>query len=437
MKIKKKQIIGIGMLVIILMLIIMLNLLNFNFEKYSYFFFIIILLISIIVINKVDEPMFLYSVYTLTIPIELLYSKYFNKLSNWRYSKVYEVDLFEEIIIYILVSIIMLSIGYNLLPINYKIRKIKFRKKYLSYISNIYIFIGIINFIYIFIFYSNGLEIFYKFNYFMRKIGEEGGSTLGYTFFFPVGVYLKSYIKARENKSNTFYIILGIIFSITTGRITRTLIFIISNIFIYNIYNKKLTKKIFFKKILILIVVGAIFYYVRILTSYIHYGKSAPIYEELILLGKRIIENGNFPNLPILPEIFKYFDKNEFLNGRTILAIFSPKESAAFFIRDNIYKLSSTEGSLPPTIYGEFYMNFGYIKSIILFFLLGILYRSLYLIYIKTNNIFIKLIYIDILTSYIMLSSKGTFSNISFLRIGLLIFTLMIVKVMTLMELKK
>lgn len=395
--------------------------------------FFIILMMNINLTKNIEEPLFLFSIYTLSIPLVILYSKFFNHISNWRYSIEYNNFYFYKSLIFILLSLSILSIGYYITPIYsvFKIPAMK-EKKIIYYVSNFFVLIGIFNFIFIFITQSEGFEIFYKFNYFIIKLKDNNSSTLGYTFLYPVGVYLKSYLNASKNKKNYILIILGIIFIITTGRITRTLMFIITNIFIYNTYKKNISKKYFLKYLVILCVMGVLFYYIRILTSYIHYEKIPPITEELSMLLKRIVENGNLPNLPVLQKILRYFETNSFLTGETFLAIFYPDKSAAFYVRDNIYNLASNKGSLPPTMYGEFYMNFGYIKSLILMFILGGFYKILYYIYNSSTNIFIKLIYLNILVSYIMVSSKGTISNISFLNIGLLLVTGISIKIINL-----
>lgn len=432
---KNKKIINIILLLMLISTTILLLFKENNnvFENIILILFIIILITNIKLIKNIEEPLFLFSVYTLSIPLIIIYSNFFNHISNWRYSIEYDSIYFHKSLIFILLSLILLSIGYYVTPIysTFKIPTMK-EKKAIYYISNFFIMMGILNFIFNFITQSEGFEIFYKFNYFAAKLKENNSSSLGYSSLYPIGVYLKSYLNAYENKKNYFFIILGTIFLITTGRITRTLMFIITNIFIYNTYERNISKKYFFKSLTILCVVGILFYYVRILTSYIHYEKVPPIIDELSMLLKKVVENGNLPNLPVLQQIFKYFKTNNFLDGETFLAIFYPGKSAAFYVRDNIYNLASNKGSLPPTMYGEFYMNFGYIKSLILMFILGGFYKILYYIYNNSKNIFIKLIYLNILVSYILVSSKGTISNISFFNIGLLLFTGISVKIINL-----
>ncbi len=279
-----------------------------------------------------------------------------------------------------------------------------------SIVSLSLIMIGIINFIFIIsIAFKSGYGLF-NFNYFQLFLKSMNYTTIGYTLFLPIGLYLyryKLYIKDGKRKKYLFLVLIFIFARMSTGRITLTIMYIIIFLIIesYLTNNHKKINLKFYISNLFLIITAILFFYFRMKRGFELVGADAPSLEEFQnKLLEIIVGGGNTPNISILKLIMNEFGSSlEFLYGKSYFMV----EKTINSIITEEYYFGLTSGNVPITIFGETYLNFGRGFSRIFFLILGFFMGYLSYLKKKSKNLLIKIIYFNFMITNCLVWSKS------------------------------
>jgi oligosaccharide repeat unit polymerase len=259
------------------------------------------------------------------------------------------------------------------------------------------------------------------FNYLELILKESHKTNIFYNLFYPIGLYLYRYSLFLKNKSSgkKYYLLalLGILLKSSTGRIGGTLFMIFRLFIAETLFNKTIELKKYYKTLLCICIFGIFFYFFRLYREYIYAGvdKGQFIKNTINQFFYYAFDRGNSPNILVLTKIMKEYGINlRFLNGITILGIIFSKYNPEVIIKNTFYS-DVTSGNLPPTIFGEAYMNFGFLGSFLFFICLGIILKMIYNKFLTTNNFFIKICYIELLpaAAIIFKGEIATMHNLS------------------------
>lgn len=437
----------------------------------------VILLYVLLKRNKVlFNPMYLFSLYYLTIPFTVWYLVSTNFETNlYVNSTTYHSDftaLFSLSIFYYLIGFIFTLIGYYLIKPKENHFEIKYEDKRkisdiaLKIVIVLFYSAGILNFSINVMHFSNGNVFDYFANMSRRAIEfNEWGTTIGYTFM-EISVFLWLYYLLRDKKNFSISFIIStfiyILVKASGGRIFGTLsvIAVIIGVYYFSELSKK--KKIDNKKYLLvasIIILASVFmYFFRLMSNYIEIGKVDNVLDGFKLffhqIGYYAVDRGNVPNIAIMPKIIDSWDSDiGYLCGSSFLTfIFSfvnigiphTKFMTSVMIKNTWF--SQVEGGfLPPTGVGEMYANFGPVGVFIGMLLFGIFIAFLYKFMVKKGNFFVTLVSIKIIVLFIMIYPKVDSSNFSLwfilpyiaVYLGLLILTKVINHVFNIARRKK
>ncbi len=417
--------------------------------------FLLVLFVSLYILGTKDifSPYFLYSAFLILLPVSSLYYDsiglnhndflmgYFD-LSN----KEHLQYLQSKALLYCLFCYISSTFGFFLFvnkdkPGDYSnVKDATFSTKTILPIAFLFSFVGLVNFSYNVFFFSNGSLISYLGNIFARsyEFREMGGTTIGYIFSY-MATYMLLYQSYKCNRYKGYYkwlffisLILSTLMVFSTGRIFSTIsyfmVFIIVNYYWnYEIEKSRTNRYIFLA--LLLLFVGVFIYFFRFASSLSYIGKAegnlllvAVDLFELKDLGYFVFEKGNTPNLPLLMFIIEYWDiTNKAMLGESFFSFtyaFLPSE-----IRPIDYQPSAvikTEwfqhlpgGNLPPTGFGEFFMNFGLYGATLAMFFWGVLCALVTNFFRRSNNYFFLVIYASLSFGFFFQFSKNEFDNLS------------------------
>ena len=370
--------------------------------------------------------------YILTYGLLLVVSLYYGINSNFErspffFQEINDNNLIMMTLTYIIHAIYFLFIGFSIFKTN-KERDINknSRKLFLKIIFILFIGFGILNFIYLLL---KGIN-FTNFNYTSIEIKNKGYTTIGYTLFMPIGIYVYRYYIFLSNKKKKIYCILALssfMFKITTGRIYSSLAMMLILLFIEIYLSKKNNSekfKILLKCCLGISILGIVIYFLRLYKGYIYAGLSTKgIMTNFIeKFSYYSIDKGNIPNSAILLRIIKeYGITKDFMQGKTFLSILGNNNYNPEILIKKTFYLEAPGGNLPTTIFGEMYMNFGREISYFYFILLGIFIKFTYNIFLKSQNFFIKILYIELLLNSYLLLFKGELALLNNLNIILIL----------------
>lgn len=401
--------------------------------------------------NKLDlsNAFCLFSIYYLFFIIAALYY-YF---TDFKGNPFIESTVFNNDISTLFIRSVFLScFGYLFSLIGYKFfsknisHTLKYEKNVINVdILNITIFIftviALINFSYNIFKYSNG-NIFLYFKYLSiipEKMNQNNGTTIGYNFAYIASYMLFYKIYVRKRKLDfilLIYILFCFILKISTARISNSFLYVLLFVIIYYYINfsHKLTKKVIFVGLLIIFFAVSAYFY-RYYSSLLFIGNVNNINDFLNKINISdifyfMISKGNLPNIPVLMKIVDSFGKdNSFLYGKTFFSSiyqlipseYRPVNYQLSRIVKETWFFNVPGGSLPPTIIGEMYANFGYIGVIIGMFIFGSFIGIINRILSRNSNYLLLLIYVKISLNFIMLSPKNEFDNFPMFDIFLII----------------
>ncbi|MBP8990883.1 MAG: oligosaccharide repeat unit polymerase [Spirochaetes bacterium] len=321
----------------------------------------------------------------------------------------------------------------------------------LNFFIFIFTFIALINFIMNIFKYANGNILFYfkQVSIIPQKMDQDNGTTIGYNFAYIASylLFYKIYIKKKKlNLILIFHILFCFILKISTARIMGSLIYLLSFIiiFYYINYSYKLTWKVMFIGFFLILLSLALYFY-RYYSSLLVSGNINNINDFLNKMNLSdipyfMISKGNLPNIPIIMKIVDSFGKDtSFLFGRTFFSSiytlipseYRPINYQLSRIIKETWFFNVPGGSLPPTIIGEMYANFGHIGVIIGMFIFGSFIGISNRILLKNNNYLVLLIYVKISLIFIMFSPKNEFDNFPMFEILLIITTYFIIRTLS------
>jgi len=445
-------------LYIIIDLYITVNL-TINLPAYNASIFVGLLMNSLIIpilfyIKKISiyEPVFWFSAYyyLLIVSAYIVLSDNFQNSSliseTSFYNNIYFV--FSKTIWIIFIGYLFFIFAYYLVKQKYIIFNTKQKIQYLSVgiiklAAYSTLLIAIFNFLYnLYILCDlNIINYFVNLAYYSGYMQVYGLTTIGYNFIY-VSMFLFTYLYINKNISKYLFflnVVLYFVLLLSLGRITNTLtsliVLYLSIIYFKNIYF--IDKKLIFK-LLIMIILTLMFFFFRMYTSYLRvYGISL---EDFInqfspLLVNILFGEGNLPNIGIVMKIIDSWQNDiGFLFGQSIfvgLAIFLPSSiSRDLVINNTVSWLSKKEwymhlhgGSLPPTIIGDLFANFGIAGVFLGMFLLGIIFSIIYQKVVKNMNFFVFVLYLFFLIKFVFILPKGEFCRFSFILIPVMILS--------------
>jgi len=286
--------------------------------------------------------------------------------------------------------------------------------KYGKYLSFIFIVCGFVYWIYVAQVIAGGIvNLLVYFQAFEHMIKDSGISILPYQLYF-IGVYLWILSCVINNERIGvifwFFVALGCLIDLSTGRISLAFTFLASIIsFLYLSYPKlrSILKYISVSCVLLMFVI----YFLRELSNQLFLGVDnvSVDYKDFV---KIIVGGGNVSDLQQLVIIFSYFDLNELLLGGTYFDWirntigtylgFDPS-SVGLILHEKFIPPHS--GAPTPGAIGEAYANFYFLAPVVLV-IIGVLFSMVRKFSIRSNSKFVLLVYSIFLTRFVLMYPK-------------------------------
>lgn len=345
------------------------------------------------------------------------------------------IGLFNQTLLFIILNFIMFMIGYFktidqdiFLTID-KVEDKNIFKPLLIGIIFIFITFGLLNFLYVSYSMSGGvIEHILTVGIRRHQFQEQKISTLGYNFYYA-GIYLWFYlILTTQQKSNfnnylfLFFMFFSFLISFSGARTFATISHVLTFVAIYY-YAYKLEFKNYLKIGIVslgIIILGIFSYFYRILG-----GRAASYFDQQFdfnflwtNVGFLIIDSGNIPHIPMVMKILEsWAEEIGFSYGATLFYWILPligkteimKDIAIPWVMLNTYFPGKGAGGLPPTVVGEFYINFGYFGALVAMFLLGVLIAQGYNYASRKKNYWITVFFIILVMRFIFILPKAMF----------------------------
>jgi len=423
-----------------------------------------IIIPSLFMYKKINifEPVFWFSIYysVLILSEFIMLSSDFTASTfvvNTSFYTSNILELFSKTIWIILIGYIALIVGYYLIVkqniiINFNISEDNLSILLLKIVSFLFMFIGASNFLYN-LYIISGFDIISYFQFIHYNAGhfvEKGVTIIGYNFLYPGILFLYYlYIHKKVNKF-TFYINMLIFFVIvlSLGRVTG---FAMTMMLFYliSLYSKQiiyLNKKKIFGLMLSVVIVFSLFF-IRMYSDFNRvYDVSVDEFMTDLMpnIGYILLGEGNLPNVGIVMKIIDSWANDiGYLYGGSIflgLLVFTPSFISKGIIETNTVSWLGKHqwydhihgGSLPPTIIGDLYSNFGFLGVLIGMFILGLLFAKVYNFIQKKKGFFIYVFYLYFLLFFVFILPKGEFSRFSFILIPIFIMiNYYIIKIIT------
>ncbi len=402
---------------------------------------------GVIIKHKVDifEPVLLFSVIYYSAVVSAFSLLYNNFQERMALSGAATIASFNNVLIWLIVGYIFFCLGYHPFITKQQIRYTSFGpsnvpKPMLKVIAFVFIAISLGWFVYTAKTLSgNLLAHLQKLSILRSEYRSEGLSTALYQIGYA-GMYLWFYIWLQTRK-HSFLLILCIIItslmSFSTGRITLTVTYVLSFVVLFR-YSIPLSPKNIRKTYLIapaIVSVGILMYLFRLSSfQYTKYGMKDnlwEIFQTLLFTGdglQSMVEGANLLSIATLMTILSSWeDRVGFLWGESLLwsilncipptirELLGWQEDVprvAMVIKQTWY-MHDPCGGLPPSLVGEFFVNFGYIGIPVGMFLYGMFCAFIYNTMQKQRNYWVLLIYTAILTRFSFTLSRGSFSDIT------------------------
>jgi len=341
---------------------------------------------------------------------------------------------------------------------NTSLKEVNISTKLLKITAFSFMFIGISNFIYNLYLITgfNLIEYFIFIHYYSGHFVEHGVTILGYNFLYP-GIFFMYYLHINKKINKyIFYINVLIFFMIilSLGRVTGFSMTVML-FYLFSLYSKGIfyiNKKRF---ILLFISVVMIFvlFFLRMYSDFERvYGLTSDEFITKIApnIAYVLMGEGNLPNISIVMKIIDSWEQDiGYLYGRSIflgLLVFLPSSISVEIIQNNtvswIGKHTWYEhihgGSLPPTIIGDLFANFGFLGIIVGMLILGSLFAKVYNYIQSKSGMFIFIFYLYFLVFFVFILPKGELSRLSFIIYPIFIFiNIQILKMLTILGSKK
>ncbi len=437
--------------------------------------YILLLLVSNFLLFKKTkdffDPFYLFSLCYALVPIGSFYSiitrfstaVYINNDMNFdKFIELYSLGLQMFIIGYIATIC-----GYYILMNQCKDNtNLKIKNCNTKYISNtalrtvvvLFACIGIGNFLYNVYLFSSGDIILYLQTISLRSSEFKlGGTTLGYhAIEMAVLMYLYYLFRNKYSVGFSFYALLiaSLIILFSKGRLfyMATYMGTVIGVYYYFVYDLKKYNRIFFCIGIsaILLFIGS--YFFRYVSSYIIGYGLTDISEILKILGTSLsqfgyyaVDKGNIPNITLLPTIIENYSFDNYLYGSSylipvfgdipgIISLLDIDNSIPAILVKNTYFSHISSGSLPVTVIGEAFMNFGYVGIPLIMFVVGLLAATLRKFLLNHTNIFVLIIYLKIGIGFFAILPKGEFNNFTIWMIIPTMVTYIVLRVITLVS---
>ncbi len=457
---KKLYIIGLSFVALISMLVWGWLTTNKYYVSVCIGITLLIIIISVLVMDKnkfLLNPLTLFSIMYLTAPFSVFYLVSTNFETN-NFAGVYTYGTefpkqFAISILWFLIGYICFVIGYKCLEgkhindnyiINNKTDVDDISNSMLLITTWLFWGIAIANFAVnirstagnLISYFSNIAVINYKYG----NVSTDIGYNFGY-----LSVYLYIYYLQKNKKkiNSTFWLLLisTTIIRSSTGRIFQTIVYlgiVIGMMYIYNIQFEKKIKNGRYVRIAMFLGGFAIIFYILRLMSRMNYngvisGSFVEAFQDVFAeIGYYLFDRGNTVNVILMPKIISSWEKDcgGFLLGRSILSGLN----AYFGFLSDVFPATSMiikakwysdviSGALPASGVGEMYINFFVFGPTLGMFLLGIMGAKIYRWFIKQNQFWKRLIYMEILFSFFFIFPKTDFSTFPFFNVGLIFVT--------------
>lgn len=461
-RIRGKRIYVLGLSVVALIFMLLWGMLTPNKYYVSVCLGIILLIIivSVLIMDKnkfLLNPLVLFSVMYLTTPFSVFYLVATNfETNNFIGAYTYGTDFpiqFAISILWYVIGYICFVAGYKLLDnknmtdsylINNKTDADSISNRMLFVISCFFWGIAIVNFAVnirstsgnLISYFSNIAVINYKYG----NINTDIGYNFGY-----LSVYLYIYYLQKNKKkiNSTFWLFLisTAVIRASTGRIFQTIVYlgiVLGMIYIYNIqFEKKIRNGKYIRIAIALAGFSIVFYILRLMSRMSYNGMIKGSFWDAFSevfgeIGYYLFDRGNTVNVILMPKIISSWERDcgGFLLGRSIfsglntyfefLSNIFPKTS--IIIKEQWYS-NIISGALPASGVGEMYINFSIFGPTLGMFFLGLVGAKVYRWFIKQNQFWKRLIYMEILFSFFFIFPKTDFSTFPFFNVGLIFVT--------------
>lgn len=467
-RLSKKKLIFMAVLISVFILISVIVL--FSGNKYAIaLLFSLMLFFSILFFllfkekKIIFEPIYLFSLYYLTVCIVIWYLAYSNfETDLFTNNTTFSNDktfLFAITVFYFFIGYICTLFGYFSVKNNEEF-DLQYEKK--NVISNfalkftiiLFFSIGLFNFMYNVFYFADGNMILYLKNISLRTLEfANGGTTLGYIFA-ETSIYVWLFMLLRKKKYFSFpfliCLFITILMKVSVGRIFQTFVLIGCIVGIYyfiELKNKVSNNKKYFIIGGAILVGGIVVYYLRLASNLAIIGKLDDGFIqsfELFIknLGYYAVDKGNMPNVSVVMKIIDSWNSDVgFLFGSSLFYfVFSLFSINLIPIPSVIIKQTWFQhiqgGNLPPTGIGEMYANFGFLGPILGMFIFGIVIALFYKMMIKRKNYWFLVCFIQITVGFIALFPKGEFSNLTLWSIAPITLTYIFLRFLTKFEIR-
>lgn len=456
-------------------ILIISSILSSNLNSYQESIFLGLFLNSIIiptlfVFKKINiyEPVFWFSIYysVLIFSAFILLDSQFTAstfIVNTNFYTSNILELFSITLWTVLFAYLSFITGYYLIVnkktnINITLNEPNTSFILLKIFAYIFMSIGISNFVYnLYIMTGfNIIDYFGYIHYYSGHLVEHGVTIIGYNFLYP-GIFFLYYLHINKKINKyifylNFLIFLTIILSLgrVTGFAMTVMVFYILSLYSKGVFN--INKRQIILLFLSIIVIFTLFF-LRMYSDFERvYGVEFDEFITVIVpnIGYILIGEGNLPNISIVMKIIDSWEQDiGYLYGGSIfvgLTAFLPSSISVELVRNNttswIGKHTWYEhihgGSLPPTIVGDLFANFGFLGVLIGMFLLGYLFAKVYNLMHHNKSIFIFIFYLYFLIFFAFILPKGEFSRLSFVIIPIFILlNIYLIKMLTILGRKK
>jgi len=323
-------------------------------------------------------------------------------------------------ILYAMICYVMFSFGYLLFS-RTRVRFFKAKKSdFMFFYERVYVFfviplllVGLLYWFWVAKVAAGGmLDLIIRFQAFRHLIADMSITTLPYHFYYA-GIFLWL-LGATLRTGRVGYVfwafsLIGVLMTLTQGRITLAITFLISQIVFVSVYDPS-REKLGIKAVVAIVSFAFIIYFLRIASNYFFIGKEFNI-SDFDIIGV-MVGSGNVADLQQLAIIFETFDFGKSLLGATYLDWirnsvggyfgFYPS-SVGLMIKD----LYVPEGSGAPTpgAIGEAYANFNLAAPFFMFFV-GLFFSLVRNITFRSGSLVGLLIYSIFLSRFVFVYPK-------------------------------
>lgn len=330
------------------------------------------------------------------------------------------IVLMKYALAYAIVGYFLFCLGYFMFLGRDKDNFIIRRSGFLIFFSNYYWFfviplllIGLIYWYWVAIVAAGGmLDLLVKFQAFRHLIVDKNITTLPYHFYYAgIFLWLLGAISKKGKVGSVFWFFsfLGTLMTLTQGRISLAITFLVSQIIFIAIVDPDKENKAT-KFIILIILFAFVVYFLRIASNYFFIGRDFIVSD--INFFNTIIGSGNVTDVQQLVILFYSFDAGNSLLGGSYIdwlrnsvgGAFGISPSSVGLIVKELY-VPESSGAPTPGAIGEAYANFNFGAPLVMF-VVGLMFFIIRSFSIRSGSLFWALLYSVFLARFVFMYPK-------------------------------